>query len=86
MKTDADNKIPFSPAALTVLDRVAALNMQSDLIFVGPDGAALSGAAMSAVIKRMNKSDGQRWVEPRQDRSPPLKLREGRRPVVPIAE
>ena len=67
MKSDAEHRVPLSPAALAVLDRMEALKDGSEYIFPNSKGKPLSDASMAAVINRMNEQQ-RRWIDPKVDR------------------
>ena len=67
MKSDAEHRVPLSPAALAVLDRMEALKDGSEYIFPNSKGKPLSDALMAAVINRMNEQQ-RRWIDPKVDR------------------
>jgi integrase len=55
MKAGKEHRVPLSDAALTVLDRAAALPRvgETDLVFVAPRGAMLSDMTLTAVMRRL---------------------------------
>lgn len=52
MKMDRDHRVPLSPAALTLLDKLPRI-VGNDLVFPAPRGGVLSDATLGAVLKRM---------------------------------
>lgn len=56
MKAGKEHQIPLSDAAIEVLNRVPVI-MDNPLIFPAPRGGLLSDMTMTAVLKRMQRSD-----------------------------
>jgi integrase len=67
MKSDAEHRVPFSQAALAVLERMEALKSDSDYIVPNSRGKPLSDASTASVIDRMNEGE-RRWIDPKVDR------------------
>jgi integrase len=63
-KTKKPLRVPLSAEAMRVLNEAKKLRQpQSHLVFPTLAGEAMSDATMAAVIKRMNESDGAKWVD-----------------------
>ncbi len=63
MKAKREHRVPLSDAAvklLTALPRMAG----TQLVFPAPRGGALSDMTLTAVIRRMNESEGNIWIDP----------------------
>lgn len=52
MKAGKDHRVPLSPAALTLLDKLPRI-VGNDLVFPAPRGGVLSDMTLGAVLKRM---------------------------------
>jgi len=66
MKAKREHRVPLSPEALAILTEVRKLraNDRTDaLIFPGRSGGVMSDMTLAAVIKRLNKVVGARWVD-----------------------
>ena len=68
MKVDADHRVPLSADALALLKSLPRIAGEVDLLFPATRGQQLSDMTLSAVIKRLNKADGNRWVDPKLKR------------------
>ncbi len=70
MKGGKEHRVPLSPRATEILDTVRPLD--SDWLFTGSRGGALSTMAMAMLMRRMHGSDlktgGEGWLDPKQKR------------------
>jgi integrase len=58
MKGDKEHRVPLSPAALAVLDRMKKIKNGGEFVFYSPgSGRPLSDAATGAVLDRMGRDD-----------------------------
>ena len=63
MKAKREHRVPLSDAAvklLTALPRMAG----TQFVYPAPRGGALSDMTLTAVIRRMNESEGNIWIDP----------------------
>jgi integrase len=67
MKSDAENRVPLSKAALAVLDRTETIKDASDYIFPNTKGKPLSDASAAGAIDRMKEQE-RCWIDPKLDR------------------
>jgi integrase len=65
MKADRDHRVPLTPAALAVLEKVRPLAREGDYIFPGfKRGRPLSNMALEMLVRRMNgKTQPPRWCD-----------------------
>lgn len=57
MKTGKEHAVPLSPDALAILRTAQAELIESEFVFAGRNGKALSNMACLAVLKRMGRAD-----------------------------
>jgi integrase len=60
MKPGCEHQVPLSDAVLALLD---SLPMDSDFVFAGTKGQALTDMALTSVIRRMNGTDKPIWID-----------------------
>jgi integrase len=70
MKGEREHRVPLSPAAIGVIERMQSLR-QSDWVFPGDRGGKpLSDMALTEVVRRMNEARDAaglpRWTDPKQ--------------------
>ncbi|HSW07389.1 tyrosine-type recombinase/integrase [Aquabacterium sp.] len=67
MKAGVEHRVPLSSQAIKLLKALPRV-AESQLVFPAPRGAILSDMTLTAVIRRFNEADKDKWVDPRNGR------------------
>jgi integrase len=67
MKAGVEHRVPLTPQATSLLKSLPRM-ADCPLVFPAPRGAMLSDMTLTAVIRRFNDSDKNKWVDPRNGR------------------
>ncbi|HSV81748.1 MAG TPA: integrase arm-type DNA-binding domain-containing protein [Ramlibacter sp.] len=67
MKAGGEHRVPLTSPAISLLKALPRI-AECPLVFPAPRGTRLSDMTLTAVIRRFNDSDNNKWVDPRNGR------------------